>query len=155
MKAIRYLLVILPVLAVLAGVIPTAHAGKAGGETTAGDVGKETRDLIQALKGYGAEQRDKAIARTKEALDRMDRRIDSLERKMDDTWDQMNQAARREARESLRTLHRQRTKLAEWYGSMKASSRDAWDHMKKGFSKAYEDLSDSWQKAEKEFGMGK
>lgn len=152
MKEIRVFLAVLLILAFLGGIIPAAHAGKAAGDVTAGDVGKETKDLIQALKGYGAEQRDEAIARTQEALDRMDRRIDSLEQKMHDGWDQMSQAARREWQESLRSLHRQRTELAEWYGSMKASSRDAWDHVMEGFSKAYEDLSESWQKAEKEFG---
>jgi hypothetical protein len=34
---------------------------------------------------------------------------------------------------------------------MKASSVDAWDHMKDGFSDAYKALADAWEKSEKEF----
>ena len=63
----------------------------------------------------------------------------------------MNEATRKEACENLRALRKQRNQVAEWYGSMKTSSADAWDHMKKGFSDAYKALEDAWEKSEKEF----
>jgi len=63
----------------------------------------------------------------------------------------MNKAAREKARDSLKALHKQRTKVAEWYGSMKSSSADAWKHMKQGFSDAFKALYNAWEKSEKEF----
>jgi hypothetical protein len=34
---------------------------------------------------------------------------------------------------------------------MRSSSTDAWEHMKKGFSDAYQSLYDAWEKSVKEF----
>jgi hypothetical protein len=55
----------------------------------------------------------------------------------------------------MKALRRQRTGVAEWYGSLKTSSSDAWEHIKKGFSDAYESLSEAWEKPEKEFDINK
>ncbi len=51
----------------------------------------------------------------------------------------------------LASLRKQRNELAEWSGSLKTSSAESWEHIKEGFSDAYRSLSDSWQKAQKEF----
>ncbi len=124
-------------------------------KTTAKEVRQETQDLLQALNGYTADQRDEAIQKTKTALDDLDNRIDALETRIDNNWDQMNKAAREKARAALKDLRKQRTNAAEWYGGLKSSSAGAWEEMKKGFSDAYKDLSDAWKKAEKEFDSGK
>ena len=52
----------------------------------------------------------------------------------------MNEATRKEACENLRALRKQGSQVAEWYGNMKTSSANAWDHMKNGFSDAYKTL---------------
>jgi predicted RNase H-like nuclease (RuvC/YqgF family) len=122
------------------------------GQTSMEEVKKETQELIQTLKSYSAEQRDEAVQETREALEKLDKRIDALEKDIDRNWDEMDASAREQARESLKALRRQRIKLAEWYGSLKTSSMEAWEHMKKGFSEAYKALYDAWQKSEKEFG---
>lgn len=124
-------------------------------KTTAKEVKQEMQDLLKALKGYAADQRDEAIQKTKTALDDLDNRIDALETRIDNNWDQMNKAAREKARADLKALRKQRTKVAEWYGSLKSSSAGAWEQIKKGFSDAYKELSDAWKKAEKEFDSGK
>ena len=141
------------VVALLAalGFTPISYSQTNSNEATAKDVRQEVDDLIQALKGYGAEQRDEAIQKTSDAMDRLDERIDRLETRIDDNWDQMDKVAREKARKSLRALREQRTKLAEWYGGWKNSSGNAWEDMKKGFSDAYQALSDTWEKAEGEF----
>ena len=77
-------------------------------------------------------------------MDILDRRIDELETKIADDWDQMSGAAREKTRESLKTLRKKRNDVAEKYGSLKASSTSAWEEMKQGFSEAYQDLSDAW-----------
>ena len=67
----------------------------------------------------------------------------------------MNKAAREKARANLKALRKQRNEVAEWYGGLKASSADAWEHMKKGFSDAYKSLGDAWEKSAQEFGTNK
>lgn len=120
-------------------------------KTTAKEVKQEMQALLQTLKGYTADQRDEAVRKTKTALDNLDSRIDALETSIDNNWDRMDKAAREKARANLKALHKQRTELAEWYGSLKSSSADAWEQVKKGFSDAYKALSDAWEKAVNEF----
>ena len=52
---------------------------------------------------------------------------------------------------ALQALREQRVEVAEWYGSMKASMSESWSHMKQGFSDAYKDLANAWEKSEKEY----
>jgi len=141
-------------IAVLGIALPGC-AQRSGEKTSIKEVKQETQDLIQALKGYTADQRDEAIQKTKSALQSLDRRINALETRVDNNWDNMNKAAREKARANLKALRQQRTKVAEWYGSLKNSTVNAWEHMKKGFSNAYSALYDAWEKSEKEFSAGK
>jgi len=108
-------------------------------------------ELLQALKAYGVDQRDKALEHASTALENLDNRIETLESHMLENWDEMDQAARDKAQASLQTLRQQRTQVAEWYGSMKSSSASAWGHIKEGFSSAYRALHGAWEKSEKEF----
>lgn len=85
----------------------------------------------------------------------LDKRIEELEARVDESWGKMDKAAREKARANLKALRKQRTQVAEWYGSLKSSTGDAWEHMKKGFSDAYKALNDAWEKSEKEFESGK
>ncbi|MCZ6667654.1 MAG: hypothetical protein O6932_03195 [Gammaproteobacteria bacterium] len=66
-------------------------------------------------------------------------------------WEEMDQATRNKIQKSLQALRQQRTRVAEWYGSMKSSSASAWEHMKQGFSSAYTALHEAWEESEKEF----
>lgn len=120
-------------------------------ETSINEVKQETQDLIQTLEAYTADQRDEAVQRARTALSNLDERVDALEKRIDGNWNQMNEAAREKARANLEALRKQRNQVAESYESMKASSVDAWDHMKDGFSDAYKALADAWEKSEKEF----
>lgn len=132
--------------------IPTVGYAEAADEATSiQEVKKEASELVEALKNYTADQRDEAMNASKNALDMLDERIDTLESRVDEDWDQLSQAARAETRESLKALRDQRTRAAEWYGSMKTSSTGAWEEMKKGFSNAYGELAQAWEKAEENF----
>jgi len=123
------------------GITPPSHAEASRDKTSMDEIRQEAQD-----------QRDEAIHETKEALDNLDKRIDALESDVDKNWDKMNQAARENARESLKVLRKQRIQVAEWFGSLKNSVGDAWNHMEKGFSDAYTSLNKAWEKFEKEFG---
>ncbi len=131
--------------------IPNSQA-KSGNETvTSQDVKAETKEMISTLQQYTIEQRDQAMKEAEQAMDSIDARIDALESRVDNNWDKMNQAAREKARANLKAMRQQRNELSEWYGSFKNSSTDAWEQMKKGFSDAYQALSDSWEKAKSEY----
>jgi chromosome segregation ATPase len=142
-------------LIAMLGITPLCYAETSSKKTSIEEVKQETKDLIQALKDYTADQRDEAIQKTKAGLHNLDKRIDALETRIDNNWDKMDKAAREKARANLKALRKQRTQVAEWYGSLKSSSVDAWGHMKKGFSDAYRALYDVWEKSEKEFESDK
>lgn len=133
------------------GVTPVCYAQTENANTSIEEVEKETQDLLQTIGSYTADKKDEAVQKAKDGLNKLDKRIDALEAKIDKNWDKMNDAARKEARENFKAIRKQRNQVAEWYGSMKTSSADAWKHMKKGFSDAYKDLEDAWAKSEKEF----
>lgn len=105
---------------------------------------QDTQDLLESLKAYGADQRQEAVEATKTALDAADKRIDTLQTRLDDNWDSMSEAAREKAQASMKALRERRTQVAEWYGSMKSSSESAWDEIKEGFAQAYQALDEAW-----------
>ena len=142
-------------LIVMLGITPLCYADTSSAKTSIEEVKQETQDLVQALRAYTADQRDEVIQKTKTALDNLDKRIDALETYIDKNWDKIDKTAREEARASLKALRKQRTEVAEWYGSLKGSSVDTWEKMKKGFLDAYKALNDAWEKSEKEFGSDK
>ena len=73
------------------------------------EVKQETQDLLQTLNAYTVDQREEAIRKTKTALDNLDKRIDALQRRVDESWDQMDTATREKARDSLKALRKKRT----------------------------------------------
>lgn len=105
---------------------------------------QDTQDLLESLKAYGADQRQEAVEATKTALEAADKRIDTLQTRLDDNWDTMSEAAREKAQASMKALRERRTQVAEWYGSMKTSSESAWDEIKEGFAQAYQALDEAW-----------
>jgi len=139
---------------VMFGISPLCSAEPSDKKVSIDEVKRETQDLITALKAYTADQRDEATEKTKAALDKLDKHIENLEASIDKNWDKMDKAGREKSRASIKALRKQRTKVAEWYGSLKTSSVGAWEHMKKGFSDAYNSLHSTWEKSEKEFGSG-
>ena len=147
MKSYIFALMLIGIL----GVVPICYAQPENTNTSIEEVKKETQDLLQTIGSYTAGKKDEAVQKAKEALNKLDKRIDALEAKIDKNWDKLNETARMYARENLKALRKQRNQVAEWYGSMKTSSDDAWDHMKNGFSDAYKALADAWEKSEKEY----
>ncbi|MGY6275469.1 sll1863 family stress response protein [Methylomonas sp. MgM2] len=135
----------------LMGFTQASQAKSDNAETTIQDVNQQTLELLAVLKQYGSDKREEAVNKTSEALMQLDQRLDQLETRIDDKWDEMDGTARKKARSTMRALHKQRIELAERFGSWKNSSASAWDHMKEGFAKAYQNLNDAWNKAKTEF----
>lgn len=147
---IRKLALSVGTLAALLAVSPLSLPAEAPG-ATAKDVAKKAGETGRAIKDYTVAQRDDAIKQAKAALDDLDARIRRMERKLDNEWDQMDQAARKKARATLNALRRERNEAAEWYGGLKHSSAESWEQVKAGFVKSYEVLRQSFAKARKEF----
>ena len=120
-------------------------------KTTAQEVRQEVKEAVETIQSYSGDQRDEALKKVREALDDLDTRIENLETRMDNKWEQMDQAAREKAESTLKSLRKKRNELAEWYGGMQHSSAKAWEHVKKGFLKSYEALSNAYEKAVEEF----
>lgn len=151
-KKIRTLVGLTFVFMFVIAIAPQCYAEKSSDETSIEEVKQKTKELLDTLKSYTAEQRDEAMQKTKSALDNMDKRIDALETQVYNNWDKMDKAARQKSQDSLQALRKKRTQVAEWYGSLKNSSADAWGRMKNGFSEAYTALHDAWEKSEEEIG---
>ena len=140
-------------LALLASLgLASVQAAEEQKETSAADIKRESAELLQALKSYGAEQRDEALEKSSAALENLDRRIEALETRMLDQWEEMDEATRAKTRDSLQALREQRTRVAEWYGSLKSGSAAAWGHIKQGFSNAYRAMNEAWEKSEEDLG---
>jgi hypothetical protein len=152
-KTIRYPVIIM--LTAGLGMTLPGYSASSTDKTTTEEIKQETIELLQALKAYGVDQKDKAVEQARAALENLDDRIERLETEMLEQWEEMDQATRKKTQESLQALRQQRTRVAEWYGSMKSSSASAWEHMKQGFSSAYTALHEAWEKSEKEFNSDK
>ncbi len=113
------------------------------------EIKQEAAETTNVIKDYTVEKRDEAARNVEARLNSLDTHIQALEARIDKNWGNMDKAAR--ARSTLTTLCEKRIRAAEWYGSMKNSSTEAWGHMKKGFSDACSSLRNSWEKAEKEY----
>jgi hypothetical protein len=137
-------------LGALLAASPLSFAAEAsGGKTSAKELSRKAGEAGRAIKDYTVGQRDEALTQAKAALDDVDARIRRMERKLDNEWDKMDQAARKRSRAALNALRRERGELAEWYGGLKHGSAESWEQVKAGFVKSYEALRESFAKARK------
>jgi hypothetical protein len=78
-----------------------------------------------------------------------------MQSRIENKWNEMDQASRESARKTIQALRKKRNELSEWYGGMKHSSAEAWDQVKKGFVDSYDALANAFDKAEDEFSSEK
>ncbi|MBO6519358.1 MAG: hypothetical protein JJ900_00595 [Rhodospirillales bacterium] len=141
-------------LAAFVAVAPVSGALAGDQDMSVEQIKEDTSELVTSLKEFGVEQRDEAVDAVEGALDAIDDRIVALETRVDHEWDEMSQAARESARETLRALREERQDVAEWLGGLKNTTGEAWAEVKADFSEAYKDMSEAWDKAERELGEG-
>ena len=136
----------------LLAILSISFAGQTlADDTKMNDIKQEAEDLTEAIKSYSAEQRDEALREAKRAIETLDSGIDSMQRKLDREWEQMDQSARQKVQASMRMLRSKRNELAEWYGGLKHSSAKAWEDVKKGFLGSYRTLGEAFEQAQNEF----
>ena len=93
---------------------------------------------------------DKAVDEIDDGLSYLDGRIDALQARLEDEWDDMSDAARENARETLDALKQQRADVAAWFDRLKDSTAETWNEAREGVSDAYQELADGWSEAEEE-----
>ena len=120
-------------------------------QTTTQEVKQKVAEAAEAIKNYSVAQRDEALKKAKTVLDDLDARIDRMQSRLNEKWDQMDQVAREKAMDTLTTLRKQRNQIAEWYGGLKHSSSKAWEDVKEGFLKSYRAMREAFDKAQSEF----
>jgi hypothetical protein len=120
-------------------------------KTTIKEVQQELQDAAEAIKDYSVDQRDEAVAKMRAALEDLDARIDRIETQVEAKKDYLTREAMQKWKATRKALRKQRTEVAEWLGGLRHSSNEAWEDVKKGFSDAYRDLYDAFEKAEAEF----
>ncbi len=127
------------------------YAGEQNTKSTVEGIKHESKELLQAMEKYGEKQKTKAVALVDENLDRLDARIEYLERRLSEEWGDLSTATRTEISDQLMALRKERIEVAEWYGSLKQDTGEAWSELKAGFSESYEALSKAWEEAEESF----
>jgi small-conductance mechanosensitive channel len=129
----------------------SSAAQQSAQKPTAKEIKKKTAEAADAIKNYSVDQRDEALKKAKAVLDDLDTRIDGLESRLNEKWDRMDQSARKKATATLAGLRKQRNGISQWYGELKRSSGNAWEDVKKGFLKSYQELRDTFDKVRSEF----
>ena len=129
---------------------PAARAEADNSAPTIEQLQQDTQALAEKLKNYSASQKDEAMQSIRDTLAKLDERITVMSRNLADNWDQMSDKSRAEAQDKLDQLQAQRAQVEDWYERLKNSSSSAWSAMKKGFSDAYQGLSEAWRNTEKE-----
>ena len=128
----------------------TALAESSPEDSSVESLKQETRELGEALQDYGSDQKEQAEDSINKTLSALDKRIQELEQQRSENWDDMSDTARERAQKSLESLREKRARVQTWYQELKESSASAWERARKGFSEAYEALSEQWNNTEKE-----
>ena len=143
--------VLIAALLVLISGVTYAGQTEQDNKTTSKDLKRETKEAIQAIKSYSYEQRDKAVKEVKSVLNDLDGRIDRMQGQIEQKWNEMDQASRKQLSNTMKTLREKRNQLSEWYGGLQQSSAGAWNHVKEGFVEGYDSVASAFDKAQKEF----
>jgi hypothetical protein len=114
-------------------------------------VKQEVSEAYQSVKNFSVKQKDEAVKKSKNLMDDLDSRMEAMENSLDKKWDKLDQKAREQSRATMKSLRKQRDRVAEQYYELKYSSGKAWEEIKKGFVDTYRAISDSLSKAAKEF----
>jgi chromosome segregation ATPase len=118
--------------------------------TTTDEVRAEIADAMDAIAEYSVQERDQALTRAREALNRLDAEIARREQALRENWADMSATARETAQTRLQDLRQARNRLGERYGALEAGARSAWGELKTGFSDAWGAFSEAWSAADED-----
>lgn len=130
------------ILLVAALMIPAASFA-----TTAEDVKQKTSEAATTASNYTKEQKDKYQAEMKTKLDHM--KQDLAQMKKDAA--KKSAAAKQDMQQEISKLEKKQNDMKQSLAKLEKSSGKAWDEMKDGMSKSWDDLSTSYESAKQKF----
>jgi len=116
-------------------------------EVTAKKVIQESEEAARAAGELAAETKEEYVTKLSKRLERYDDEIAALKAK----GDELQGEAKEKWNERMKNLEDEREALAEKFDKLKSSSGDAWKELKKGTTKAWGELQDSFQAVSEEF----
>lgn len=115
----------------------------AGNPDGAGDVRKEVREAVDAIKSYSYRQKDKAQQRLETLMQGLDERVEALKVRAAESG-----AGLREKYEGeIKALEEKRAALRKRLGKVREASPEAWEDIKTGVSGALNELGGAFEKA--------
>lgn len=108
---------------------------------------KELREAFAATRDLAAEKGQELVATMERELDRLDEHIARAREQLKDASD----ATRRQLDESLARWEEKRRILGEKLQEWKGSSREAWEELKPGVERAFDELQQAAGEAVKKF----
>lgn len=111
--------------------------------TTKEDVKKETSEAVLSASQYTKEQKD-------EFQKEMQIKIDNLKRdlaEMNKTATKKSASIREEMKKEIAKLENEQKKMSQNLTKLGKSTGKAWDEVKAGVSKSWNDLADAFEKA--------
>jgi len=126
------------------------HAAEDEGNAAVEQLRQDIQSLDQELDEFTTERREQLMRDIEDVLASLDARIETLENRLLEEWNETDKLARAEAKTALASLRRERARVMEWYERMQVSADFTWESMKEGFNDAFSQLSDAWQDAEKD-----
>jgi BMFP domain-containing protein YqiC len=116
-------------------------------QVSSADVARHMRETLRTAKQYSYEQKDEYQKKLQTALDKMNHKIDVLNRKAEEGGEQV----RAEARKKLAQLKPLRDKAQKELHRVKKATPGAWDDVKQGVSNALDDLTTAFEQASAHF----
>lgn len=110
--------------------------------SAAGEDGKG-QSQWEKLKAYSHQQKTEAVAEGKKLLAETEQKIDELKGRAKET----SAEAKGTYERNMRDLQEKRTQAKAQLERLEKSSSGAWDATKEGFSNAYQDLRQAYEKA--------
>ncbi len=115
----------------------------AGNPEGAGDVRKEVREAVDAIKSYSYRQKEKARARMESLMQDLDDRAAALRVRAAEA----GASAREKYKEEIKALEVKQAALRKRMEKVRDASPEAWEDVKSGVSGALEELGSAFEKA--------
>jgi hypothetical protein len=115
----------------------------AGNPDAAGDVRKEVREAVNAIKASSYSQKEKARERMGSLMRRLDERIDALRVRAAEAGPELREKYKHE----IEVLQQKRAALRKRLEKVREASPEAWEDIKAGVSGALDDLGSAFERA--------
>lgn len=133
--------------ATLAVTVVAATAPAAADTTTASDVAKELRDVVEVAKDYGYDKKEEYETKLEGALERLDQKISELKAKAE----QAGAAAKDDLTQAIADLEKKSAEARGKLEALRGSTARAWEDVKSGTTNVVKELGQTYDKVRSRF----